>query len=92
MFTSLAVTLRAGSSGRLVLDGKIEICHGRFLFYFFFLLNSQVSPLVQIPLCGFTFGWICKDVRAPVWLGLAGDCFSPIPSLVCAAYGHCDGG
>lgn len=56
MFTSAAVTARGESSGRrLVLDGKIEICLSRFIFF----LNSQASPLVQIPLCGFTCKCIC---------------------------------
>lgn len=48
MFTSAAVTVRGGSSGRrLVLNGKIEICHDRFFFEF-----------PSFPTCTDSFVWV----------------------------------
>ena len=81
---------------------KIEICHNRFLFIFFFH-NSQALSLLYISLCvGLPVNVSVSMCVFPVWLGLAGDCIPPPPPptihplhplpLVCAAYGHCDGG
>lgn len=99
---SAAVLRGSGGSGRrLVFESRLKYATTDFFFFFFH--NSQALSLLYISLCvGLPVNVSVSMCVFPVWLGLAGDCIPPPPPptihplhplpLVCAAYGHCDGG